>query len=74
MPDNVAAIPADLRRGLAIGCKFSINPDAHATGEIEASTRWGVAIARKSGMSPERVVNAVGAGDFTCWLARRRQV
>jgi DNA polymerase (family 10) len=30
-----------LRRGLDLGCKFSINPDAHATREIASSTRWG---------------------------------
>jgi DNA polymerase (family 10) len=29
-----------LRRGIELGCKFSINPDAHSTGEIASSTRW----------------------------------
>jgi DNA polymerase (family 10) len=47
-----------LHRGLELGCRFSVNPDAHATGEIASSTRWGVAIARKSGMPAERVIAA----------------
>src|SRR5579884_326161 len=62
-----------LRRGLAMGCKFSINPDAHATGEIESSTRWGVAIARKSGIPAERVVNTLKQAAFSEWLAQRRR-
>jgi DNA polymerase (family 10) len=39
-----------LRRGLELGCSFSIDPDAHSTGEITSSTRWGLAIAGKVGM------------------------
>jgi DNA polymerase (family 10) len=46
-----------LRRGIELGCKFSINPDAHSTSEIASSTRWGLAIARKSGMPADRVIN-----------------
>jgi DNA polymerase (family 10) len=46
-----------LRRGIELGCKFSINPDAHSTNEIASSTRWGLAIARKSGMPADRVIN-----------------
>ena len=58
------------RRGLAMGCKFSINPDAHAIGEIESSTCWGLAIARKSGMPSERVVNTLAPDEFGDWIAR----
>ncbi len=47
------------RRGIELGCKFSINPDAHSTGEIASSTRWGLAIARKSGMPANRVINTL---------------
>src|SRR5204863_3750039 len=46
-----------LRRGIELGCKFSINPDAHSTSEIASSTRSGLAIARKSGMPADRVIN-----------------
>jgi DNA polymerase (family X) len=62
-----------LRRALDLGCKFSINPDAHATGEIASSTRWGLAIARKSGMPPGRVVNALDRDAFALWLDSRKE-
>ena len=61
-----------LRRGLELGCKFSINPDAHSIGEIASSTRWGVAIARKSGMPPGRVINALDRNAFVRWLRERK--
>src|SRR5882724_5825588 len=60
-----------LRRALELGCTFSINPDAHSTGEIASSTRWGLAIARKSGMPADRVVNAPDRDKFALWLASR---
>jgi len=60
-----------LRRALELGCTFSINPDAHSTGEIASSTRWGLAIARKSGMPADRVVNALDRDQFALWLASR---
>jgi DNA polymerase (family 10) len=53
-----------LRRGLELGCTFSINPDAHSTDEIASSTRWGLAIARKSGMPADRVINALDRDAF----------
>jgi DNA polymerase (family 10) len=59
------------RRGLELGCMFSINPDAHSAPEIDSSTRWGVAIARKGGVTPDRVVNALDAGAFAHWLEHR---
>ncbi len=62
-----------LRRALELGCKFSINPDAHSTGEIASSTRWGLAIARKSGMPAGRVVNALDQGAFARWLDSRKE-
>ena len=61
-----------LRRGLELGCRFSINPEAHATGEIASSTRWGVAIARKSGMPAGRVINALDRSAFARWLRERK--
>jgi DNA polymerase (family 10) len=61
-----------LRRALELGCTFSINPDAHSTGEIVSSIRWGLAIARKSGMSAGRVVNALDRDQFAHWLGSRR--
>ena len=62
-----------LHRGLELGCSFSINPDAHSTDEIASSTRWGVAIARKSGMPPERVINALDRQAFERFLQARKK-
>jgi DNA polymerase (family X) len=62
-----------LRRGIELGCKFSINPDAHSTSEIASSTRWGLAIARKSGMPADRVINTLDRDSFARWLLARKE-
>jgi DNA polymerase (family 10) len=62
-----------LRRGIELGCKFSINPDAHSTSEIASSTRWGLAIARKSGMPADRVINTLDGDSFARWLLARKE-
>jgi DNA polymerase (family 10) len=62
-----------LRRGIELGCKFSINPDAHSTSEIASSTRWGLAIARKSGMPADRVINTLDRDSFAHWLQARKK-
>ena len=62
-----------LRRGIELGCKFSINPDAHSTSEIASSTRWGLAIARKSGMPADRVINTLDRDSFAHWLQARKE-
>lgn len=61
-----------LRRGIELGCIFSINPDAHSTGEIASSTRWGLAIARKSGMVSQSVINTLDRAEFAQWLQARK--
>jgi DNA polymerase (family 10) len=58
------------RRAAELGCLFAINPDAHSTREID-NVRWGLAMARKGGISPERVVNTLRRDDFERWLRRR---
>jgi DNA polymerase (family 10) len=58
------------RRGLELGCMFSINPDAHSLEEL-GLTRWGVLMARKGGVPPERVLNCMGRAELGRWLARR---
>jgi DNA polymerase (family 10) len=60
------------RRGAELGCRFSINPDAHSIPEIDSSTRWGVAMARKGGLGPDRVVNTLPLRDFARWLEERK--
>jgi DNA polymerase (family 10) len=46
---------------------ISINPDAHATGELEY-VRWGVAVGRKGGLTAEHCLNAKSLADFTDWI------
>jgi DNA polymerase (family 10) len=58
------------RLGLELGCKFSVNPDAHSTAEID-NLRWGVAMARKGGVGADRVVNALDLRGFSRWLRER---
>jgi DNA polymerase (family 10) len=58
------------RRAAELGCLFAINPDAHSTPEID-NVRWGVAMARKGGLSPDRVVNTLPRKEFERWLRKR---
>jgi len=58
---------------MELGCKFSINPEAHSTGEIASSTRWGLAIARKSGIPADRVINTLDRASFAGWLQARKE-
>ena len=46
------------QRALELGCMLSINPDAHSTAELDL-TAWGVVMARKGGVSKERVLNCL---------------
>jgi len=59
------------QRGIELGCIFSINPDAHSTTEIDL-TRWGLAMARKGGVTPERVLNALDLSSFREYLRTRK--
>jgi DNA polymerase (family 10) len=45
-------------KALAYGCIFSINPDAHSIGELD-NMHWGIEMARKGGISADRVLNAM---------------
>jgi DNA polymerase (family 10) len=58
------------QRGLELGCMFSINPDAHSLEEL-GLTRWGVIMARKGGVPPDRVLNCMGRAELARWLSRR---
>jgi DNA polymerase (family X) len=44
-----------------LGCKFSINPDAHVTAGFD-DVRYGVMMARKAGLTPDDVVNTAKTG------------
>jgi DNA polymerase (family X) len=60
------------QRGLELGCIFSINPDAHSTSEIDLM-QWGLAMARKGGVPPDRVLNALDLGPFRQYLEARKE-
>src|SRR3979490_443849 len=73
--DNPWRLDLDWRwheRALERGCMMSINPDAHSTDEID-HTHWGVVMARKGGVSKERVLNCLGLLRFAAFLAERRR-
>lgn len=48
-------------RGKELGCRFAINPDAHAPAGLD-DARYGVWMARKAGLSPADVVNTASDG------------
>jgi DNA polymerase (family 10) len=56
-----------VRRATDQGVLISINPDAHATDELEY-VRWGVAVARKGWLTPEQCLNAKPVTEFDAWL------
>jgi DNA polymerase (family 10) len=46
------------KRHSDFGCMLSINPDALSIGELD-HMHWGVEMARKGGVPPDRVLNAM---------------
>ena len=61
-----------MRMAREVGCRFAINPDAHATDGI-ADIRFGVGVARKGGLTPDTVINTMPAQAFANWLAQRKR-
>jgi DNA polymerase (family 10) len=57
---------------LDFGCMMSINPDAHSIRELD-HMHWGVEMARKGGVPPDRVLNAMPLPEITRYLRRRRR-
>jgi len=49
------------------GILISINPDAHAVDQL-AYTRWGVAVARKGGLTPADCLNTMSVERFSDWI------
>jgi DNA polymerase (family 10) len=56
-----------VKRAKARGCRFAINPDAHAASGYD-DLRYGVAQARKAGLTPRDVVNTAPSAE--AFLAR----
>ena len=63
------------RRLLALavdaGCRFSIDTDAHAPGQLEWLP-YGCDRAAEAGIEPDRIVNAMGVDDLLAWTSDRR--
>jgi DNA polymerase (family 10) len=57
---------------LDLGCLLSIDPDAHATTEID-NMHWGVLMARKGGVPKDRVLNALDRTQFQAHLSERKR-
>jgi len=60
LPDALA------RRALELGCLFAVSTDAHAPEQFDFA-RYGVAVARRAWIPPERVVNTWEAGRLLEW-------
>ena len=56
-----------------IGVLHAHTTASHRAGEIVSSTRWGLAIARKSGMPADRVINTLNRESFARWLEARKE-
>ena len=59
------------QRALELGCIMSINPDAHSTREINL-THWGVEMARKGGVTADRVLNCLTLPPLVRHLRKRK--
>ena len=59
------------QKAIDLGCWFSVNPDAHSTAEIDL-TKWGVTMARKGGVSSDRVLNALDLTAFRAHIEARK--
>ena len=53
------------------GVHIAISPDAHAIGELDYA-RWGVAIGRKGGLTPEQTLNCFTADELLKWFRGKR--
>jgi DNA polymerase (family 10) len=56
-----------VRRATERGVLIAINPDAHATQEIDY-VKWGVAVGRKGWLTSDQCLNAKSLDAFTHWL------
>ena len=59
-------IPYAMKKGVMI----SVNPDAHSIKEID-NIRWGIAAARKGGLTKSMTWNAKSLNEISKWLADR---
>ena len=59
-----------LRLAVEAGCRFAVDTDAHAPGQLDWQTN-GTARAEECGVAADRVVNTLGADALLAWIASR---
>ena len=69
-PDRLDLSDVNARIARGAGCKFVINTDAHATGQLD-QLQFGVFQARRAGLTRDDVLNALPYEQFMA--ARRRR-
>ncbi len=60
-----------LRQALEAGCRFAIDTDAHAPGQLSWQA-YGCERAEECGVPPDSVINTMGAQDLLDWAGRDR--
>jgi histidinol phosphatase-like PHP family hydrolase len=68
-PDRLDPPKRLLRRALEAGCRFSIDSDAHAPGQLDWQP-FGCERAARCGVGPEDVVNTMSLEDLLAWAGR----
>jgi putative hydrolase len=66
-PDRLDPPKRLLRPAYEAGCRFSIDSDAHAPGQLDWQT-FGCERAARCGVDPASVVNAMSAADLLDWI------
>ena len=59
-----------LTMAVELGCRFAIDTDAHAPGQLEWQP-YGCDRAAACGVTPDRIVNAWGADELVAWTAAK---
>lgn len=72
LPDRLELDWREIPRAKALGCQFSINPDAHSFGDLHGFGR-GVGIARKGWLTREDVINTLPLAKMQSYLKKRRR-
>lgn len=67
-PDRLDPPKRLLRQAVEAGCRFAVNSDAHAPGQLDWQ-RYGCERAVRCGVDPERVVNTWPAEQLLAWTA-----
>lgn len=69
-PERLDLKDVHARRAAELGCRIAINTDAHRVGEF-LLRRFGVGLARRAWLEPDRVMNTRSRAEFLSWLSQR---